>query len=249
LRIGPPRLDFALLLTPSSISVPAGRAVPVSVHVSRKDGFNGDIELALKDAPAGFKLDGGRIPSGMDCIRMTLTAPGEPIGQPIVLHLEGRARIGEQTVIRPVVPAEDMMQAFAYRHLVPSQELMAAVTGPKRRGAGVELAGDTPIRIPAGGTAQVQVKTPKGPMLQDINLELSDPPKGVTLQDVSVAPGLLTLVLKADPDVVKAGLTDNLIVEAFIEPAGRQQDGKPAKQKQRVSLGVLPAIPFEIVQR
>jgi hypothetical protein len=249
LRVGPPRPDFALLLTPSSISVPAGRAVPVSVHVSRKDGFNGDIELALKDAPAGFTLQGGRIPSGRDCIRMTLTAPQDPLDRPIVLHLDGRARIGEQTVIRPVVPAEDMMQAFAYRHLVPSQELMAAVTGPKRRGAGVELVGDTPIRIPAGGTAQVQVKTPKGPMLQDVNLELSDPPKGVTLQDVSVAPGLLTLVLKADPDVVKAGLTDNLIVEAFIEPASRQQDGKTAKQKQRVSLGVLPAIPFEIVPR
>ena len=248
LRLGPPRPDFAILATPSSVSVPAGRSAVLCMHAIRKDGFDGDIELALKKPSVSFALDGGRIPKGRDSIRVTLTAR-EPLEQPVALQLEGRAQIGAETVIRPVVPAEDMMQAFAYRHLVPSQELMAAVTGAKRRGAGVELAGDTPIRIPVGGTAQVQVKTPKGPMRQDINLELSDPPKGVTLQDVSVAPGLLTLVLKADPDVVKAGLTDNLIVEAFIEPAGRQQDGKTAKQKQRVSLGVLPAIPFEIVQR
>ena len=248
LRIGPPRPDFAILATPSSVSAPAGRSAVLCMHAVRKDGFDGDIELALKEPSASFTLDGGRIPKGRDSIRVTLTAR-EPLEQPVALQLEGRAQIGAETVTRPVIPAEDMMQAFAYRHLVPSQELMAAVTGAKRRGAGVELVGDTPIRIPAGGTAQVQVKTPKGPMLQDINLELSDPPKGVTLQDVSVAPGLLTLVLKTDPDVVKAGLTDNLIIEAFIESAGRQQDGKTAKQKRRVSLGVLPAIPFEIVQR
>jgi hypothetical protein len=30
-------------------------------------------------------------------------------------------------IIRPVVPAEDQMQAFFYRHLVPAQELQVKV--------------------------------------------------------------------------------------------------------------------------
>ena len=60
LRIGPPRPDFALCMTPASLSMPARSVVPVTVHVLRKDGFEGDIELVLKDAPAGFALSGGR---------------------------------------------------------------------------------------------------------------------------------------------------------------------------------------------
>ena len=248
LRITPPRPDFALRVTPSSMNVPTGRTVPVCVYALRNDGFDGDIELVLKDAPAGFTLNGARIPSGRDRLRMTLTAPREPLDQPVVLRLEGQARIAGQTVSRPVVPSEDMMQAFLYRHLVPSQELMIAVTGPGRRGPPVELADDVPVRIPAGGTAWVRIKTPKNPKLQDIRLALSEPPEGVTLQEVRSVPDGLALLLKADGDALRTGFADNLIVEAFTEAAGAKQDGKAAKKKQRVSLGVLPAIPFEVVQ-
>ena len=154
LRISPPRPDFALLVTPSSVNVPAGRAAEVCVHALRKDGFDGDVEVVLKDAPAGFSLSGGRIPSGRDRIRMTLTAPRERPDDPVVLELQGRASIGGQTVSRPAAPAEDMMQAFLYRHLAPSQQLMVAVIG-KRPGPPIELATEGPIRIPAGGTVQV----------------------------------------------------------------------------------------------
>jgi hypothetical protein len=248
LRIGPPRPDFALRLTPSSLSVPAGRSVPVTVHVSRKDGFDGDIEVALTDAPAGFKLDGGRIPGDRDSIRMTLTAPREPLDQPAVLHLEGRAQIAGQAVIHGVVPAEYMMQAFAYMHLAPWQELMAAVTGARRPAPLIELASETPIQIPGGGTGQVQIRIPKGPMLEGVTLILSDPPKGITLQDTVFVPGVVTVILKAEGEAAKPGYADNLIIEASREVERKQQDAKAAKQKQRVSLGILPAIPFEIVQ-
>ena len=249
LRLTPPRPDFALRVTPSSINVSALGTVPICVHAFRKDGFDGDIELVLKDAPAGFTLDGGRIPKGRDRVRMTLTAAGKRLGEPVVLQLEGRATIGGQTVSRPVVPSEDMMQAFAYRHLMPSRELLVAVRRTQYPAPPIELAGGGPVRIPAGGTAQVQIKTPRRPGLQSIQLALSDPPKGVTLQDVTAVPGGLTFALKADGDAARAGPADNLIVEAFTEMAGRGQSGKAANQKQRISLGVLPAIPFEIVQR
>jgi hypothetical protein len=248
LRISAPQPDFALRLTPSGLNVPAGRSVPITVHALRKDGFDGDIVLALKDAPPGFVLDGSRIPGGRDVVRMTLTAPFEPLEQPAVLQLEGRAEIGGETVTRPVVPAEDMMQAFAYRHLTPSQELMVAVKGAKRRVPYAELAEPGPVRIPAGGTVQVTIKTPKNPKAQEVQLALSDPPKGMTLQEVAVVPEGLAFTLKADGDALKAGFADNLIVEGFTEPAGPPQNAKAPKQKPRVSLGFLPAIPFEIVQ-
>ena len=251
LRIGPPQPDFALRVTPSSINVPAGRVVPICVYALRHDGFDGDIDIALKDAPAGLTLNGGHIPGGRDSVRMTLAARGKPLEQPLVVQLEGRAQVGGETVTRPAVPAEDMMQAFAYRHLAPSQELMLAVTGGRQGAARVELTGETPVRIPLGGTAQVRIKTPKNPKVQDVQLALSEPPKGVTLQDVTASADEVAFTLKAEGDTIKPGYADNLIVEAFVEPPVQLQSDKPAKQKQqkqRNSLGLLPAIPFVVVQ-
>ena len=251
LRLSPPRPDFALLLTPSSLSLPAGGAVPVTVHVLRKDGFAGDIDLVLEDAPAGFTLSGGRIPSGRDRVSLTLSAPPEAPGGPVALQLEGRARIGEETVSRPVLPAEELTQAFSYHHLVPARELLAVVRPTTWRPLPAELPGLGPVRVPAGGTALVRVNAPGLPRLGEVHLEPWQPAAGVSLQDVRVLPRGLTFVRKVEGDAGKAGFADNLIVEVFREPPARREgegSGQPANQPQRVSLGVLPAIPFVVVQ-
>lgn len=41
---------------------------------------------------------------------------------------------------------------------------------------------------------------------------------------------------------------DNLIVEAFTKRTFKSKKGKTTNRMQRISLGVLPAIPFEIVE-
>ena len=43
--------------------------------------------------------------------------------RPVTLAIEGRAKIGGREVAREAVPAEDRMQAFLWRHLVPAQDL------------------------------------------------------------------------------------------------------------------------------
>ena len=247
LRLGPAQPDFALRVTPSSINVPVGRPAPIRVHVLRKNGFDGAIELRLRDAPRGFALNGARIPAGRDRVRMTLTAPRRRLDQPVTLRLEGHATIGETTVIRAAVPAEDMMQAFLYRHLVPSQELMVAVTGGRRSGPPLELVGESPIRIPADGATQVRIRNARTSKAPQIELVLDEPPAGVTLGNVTVVPGEVTFELNADGDVVQIGFADNLIIEVFTETTPPARDGRPPQPKRRVSLGVLPAIPFEIV--
>lgn len=249
LRIGPPQPDYALRLAPSTINVPAGGIVPIDVYAIRKDGFNGDIEVELKDAPPDFKISGRRVPSGQDHVRMTLAAPWKPAGQPVALRLEGYAQIGAQRVSHPVIPSVDMMQAFAYRHLVPSQEFMVAVLNIKRRSMNFEPVDKGGIEIPTGGATQVIFKTPLRISLKDIKLQLSEPPKGVSLRDVSIEPGRLAFLLEADGKAAKPGLKDNLIVEAFTEREKTRKDGKKTGEKQRISLGVLPAIPVEIVKR
>lgn len=251
LRVGPPQPDFALRMTPSSINLPAGHTAQFSVYALRKDGFDGDIEIALKDdAASSFTLSGGHIPAGRDQVRMTLTA-GVGMEAPVAVHLEGRAQIGGQTLRHPVVPAEDMMQAFAYRHLVPSQELMVASKGkgPKRWTAAAQLADSSPIRIPLGSSAQVRVKVPWHGMLPNVALELRDAPKGVSLDEITSGPKGLAFAVKASSDAEKAPSRDNLVVEAFMETASGDKDAKAKKKKNRFSLGVLPAIPYEIVKR
>jgi hypothetical protein len=246
LRVSAPEPDFALRATPSCINVGAGRDAVITVCALRKDGFDGPIELSLKDMPAGFTLSGGRIPAGRESIRLTLRAPRQGPDTPISLSLEGSAEIDGKTVRRDAFPAEDMMQAFLYRHLVPAREMLVSVTNPQKPAPPIGLAQEGPVRVPLGGTAQVVINTPKRPMLQNVRLELSDPPKGISLHYLTIVPDGIQFTLKAETGDV--GYADNLIVQTFVELEGQNKNGKPAKKNQRNELGPLPAIPIEIVQ-
>jgi hypothetical protein len=250
LRVSRPQPDFELRVAPSTINVPAGGTVAFAVHALRRDGFSGDIALSLKDAPGGFRLGGAVLPAGQDKVRLTLTAPPRRLEEPAEVRLVGRAEIGGRPAERLAVPAEDMMQAFAYRHLVPAQQLRVAVRGG---GAG---RGDTratrflevpTLKIPVGGAARVRLQTPPVPrFVGKVQLELSDPPEGITLRDQSSAEPGLELVFAADAAKVKPGLRGNLIVNVSGEREP-SPDGKGPKNRARVPLGTLPAVTFEIV--
>ncbi len=246
LRLGPRRPDFQLRVVPSGINARAGMTVPVTVYALRSDGFSGDIALNLKDTPKGFALSGGWIPDGRDKVRLTLTLPQVPLKEPVELCLQGRATIDGSQVRRTAVPAEDMMQAFLYRHLVPMQDWMVSVTGRKRYGSPLELLEDAPVRLAAGDTARVRFAAPKGQFAKQVQLELSEPPEGIAIEKVSPDQAGLVILLTADAAKVKPGLKGNLIVNTFMEYTPKPKDGKP-RPKRRVPTGTLPAIPFEIV--
>jgi len=249
LRLSRPRPDFELHVTPSSLSLRSGRATPIGIYALRRDGFDGAIEVRLKDAPPGFGLQGGLIPEGTDQIRATLSAPPRPIGEPVALQLEGLAAVGKKTVSHVAIPADNKMQAFLYRHLVPSQELLVTVTGSRVRFPPPELAADGPLRISKGKTARVRFTIPKQAKFESMELELNDPPAGVSLADWTVQAGNVDIVIKADAESAKLGMAGNLIIEIIALREGRTgKDGKK-RPKQRIPFGVLPAIPFEIVKR
>jgi hypothetical protein len=175
---------------------------------------------------------------------MTLTVPGSPSPTLCTLEVEGRARIAGIDVVRPVVPSEDMMQAFFYRHLVPSEELVVAVNGPSRRPNLIRAGQTQPIRIPAGGTAKVPLNTLAGTFQGPLRFELDAPPAGITLQTPAPAPGETELVLASDSTTTTPGLKGNLIIQAYTTGRANSPDQKDTPRR---SLGVLPAVPFEIV--
>ena len=247
LRISLPRPDFELRAVPSSVSVRGGASVPLTVYALRRDGFTNEITLALQDAPAGFKLNGAKVPGNQDQVRVTLLAPAAPTEKPISLALEGRALIQGHAIVHRAVPAEDMMQAFAYRHLVPAQELEVAVSGRFMNRMSLKILSATPVRIPAGGVARVRIATPTSAFVDRFQLELSEPPEGITLGKVSAASDGAEIELRSDAAKAKPGLKGNLIVNIFQGPPAVAQKNKKQANQRRPAVGALPAIPFEIV--
>jgi hypothetical protein len=248
LRISEPRPDFALRVVPSSVNVRAGASVPITVYALRKDGFSAEIVLALKGAPKGFALSGARVPANKDQVTLTLKAPQSPLEEPCNLSVEGRATIQGREVVRQAVPAEDMMQAFIYHHLVPEKNLLVAVIARGRPRAPLNFLGESPVKLPAGGTASLKFSLPRGPMFENVQLALNNPPEVISVQSVAPAQDSLTLLLQADADKVKPGQKGNLIIEASAERAANPATGTQPANKKRMSLGFLPAITFEIVK-
>jgi len=140
-----------------------------------------------------------------------------------------------------------MMQAFFYRHLVPAKELKVAVSRRWVQRSPVVMTGETPVRIPAGGTVRVKLQAPGRAFADRLQLELSEPPAGIAIKNVSPTRDGAEIVFATDSKKVKPGLQGNLIVNAFAP--GTETAGKTKGQgsRRRASLGTLPAIPFEIV--
>ncbi|MCC6730871.1 MAG: PPC domain-containing protein [Chthonomonadales bacterium] len=248
LRLGPPQPDFALRVVPSSISGRAGVPVPITVYALRRDGFSGGIALELKDALPGFALSGARVPAGQDRVRLTLTPGAVRQNGAVRLEMEGSAEIGGRAVRHRVVPAEDMMQAFAYRHLVPAAEWLAAVGRRGPFGAALSLRDAAPVRLLAGGSARVRLTGYGRAFAAQMQLVLSDPPEGIAIESVAEEPGGVIVTLRADAAKAKPGTKGNLIVEVYREvsvPAANKRAGAT----RRAQVGTLPAIPFEIARR
>jgi hypothetical protein len=165
----------------------------------------------------------------------------------------GRTKVGGQDVVRPVTPADDVMQAFLWRHIVPAQELVCAVQGGNRNIPRVLLHDEEPIRVPLGGRARARFDVKGRVPVMELRFEPIAPPKGITVGEVKAMGDGFTVEVKAGREAERSGRVENLIVEAFVEREIRpkKKDGKKQGkiQKRRYSLGVLPAIPYTVVRR
>jgi hypothetical protein len=243
LRLSEPRPDFALRLVPSAVNLRGGSSAAVTVYALRRDGFTNEITLALKDAPAGFTLSGAKIQAGQEQVKATVNAPGVPGDERFALQIEGRALIAGRLVTHPVVPADDLMQAFFYRHLVPAQELQLSVAGRFGQRGLMKILSPTPLKIPAGGTAKVQVGFPRGPLMDRLQFELGDAPEGIAMREFNLTKAGVEVVLQCDAAKAPPGTKGNLILNASAGRMGNQP--RPAAGRAR-TLGALPAIPVEI---
>jgi hypothetical protein len=248
LRVSPPRPDFALRVAPSAVNARAGAIVPLTVWALRRDGFDGDIHLALADPPPGFHLSGAWVPAGQDKVRLTLTVPTAASSEPIPLRLEGRAHVAGRELVRPVGPADERQQAFFYQHLVPASELLVTVLESPRPAPHVHLLSATPVQIPLGGTAAVTLGVPFPRWATQFQLDLDDAPEGLALAGVAPSRRGVEVRLRAEGGQLQPGRKGNLILSARAPRANTPANrAAAAPVLRREPVAVLPAIPFEIV--
>ena len=173
-------------------------------------------------------------------MQVTLTAPFSATDEVFTLGLAGLATIDGKTVAHAAVPADDMMQAFLYKHLVASRDLMVNVTG---RGAPFRVISKLPLRLTPGGTVRVQIAAPAARTAGQMVFELAEPPDGITVQKSSAGSGdTVTVTIACDAAKLKPGTQGNLLLTGFGE-----RPNPKTKVNQRSPLGAVPAIPFEVV--
>jgi hypothetical protein len=130
LRLSAPRPDFELRVVPSSLSLRSNSSGTLTVYAKRKDGFAGPIKLALKDPPLGFSNYQVTLQATQAVTKINLKTSLRSTPEPVCLTVAGTAKIGDQSIVHEAIPAEDRMQAFLWRSLVPARELRAMVFDP-----------------------------------------------------------------------------------------------------------------------
>ena len=175
----------------------------MTAYALRRDGFTGEIALGLKDAPKGYYLSGNRIPSNEESIRLTLTAPSVAPDEPQTLAVIGMGTADGKRIAHVAVPAEDMMQAFAYRHLVPAQELKVQVTG---RAASLRVLSKMPVALRPDGVTRIRIGTPAARAVGEVKLGVvSTHAAGIAVVRCVSGADYVEVVLSCDTSKVKPG--------------------------------------------
>jgi hypothetical protein len=239
LRVTPSRPGFDLRVTPATLSATPGGTVPITVHVFRRDGFDGPIELSLAQKILDCKLSGTVIPSGTAKIHATITVPWKAEEGGVELSLQGRARIGRTFVTKQAVPAEDRMQAFLWRHLVPVEQLVLSVVDGPRITMQADLPESGKLELVPGEETSVVLRLPRRrPIKRMPRCVLYEPPEGLDIVATSRRNKNTEVVvtLKADPEKLKPGTEGNLVIQ-ILSP----------NKKVQTALGAVPAIRYGVI--
>lgn len=83
------------------ISLRGGSTMALEVIAVRRDGFNGDIEIAMENLPEGVTAKGLKIPAGQSRGLMVVTASQSAPRGFTTAQFIGRAKVGEAEVVHP----------------------------------------------------------------------------------------------------------------------------------------------------
>ena len=237
LVVAPPQPDFSLRVTPDNPRAGRGDNAVLTVLVARKYGFSEPVTLEVKKAPGGFTASPAVISKGQDRVALTLAVPPDARPGLVFPVVTGTARIGERTVIHEAVPAEEVIESFNNRHVLPVGELALAVLDAPGPALSIVTPMPSPLEIPAGGQVTLAVRVVRPPdKAGRVGLRGFAAGLAVGVRAEPIAPerdeGVVTLVANEKATVGGRG---NLIISGVLF-AGRDSFTR-----------TLPAIPICIV--
>jgi WD domain, G-beta repeat len=102
--VRPPKPDFSVSFNPTAPAVWKGGAIPITVTVTRLDGFDGEVRVQLDGLPAGFAAPPTFVEAGHNSAAFALFADADATVPPKTqLKLIARATIGGKEVVREAV--------------------------------------------------------------------------------------------------------------------------------------------------
>lgn len=193
--------DFQLRIIPSGLCIPRDGAAIATVHAIRTGGFTGEIQLSAPNAPSGIVIERAVIPEGIDSARIMIAAKFRTEEQLIPLEIEGSADCGSRTLTRRAVPAEDMMQAFLYRHWVAAQQLLIRVGEPEQVNVSLDIPNDGVFRARPDSEIVISATVKyRDRSVRNIKLTLAEPPEWLTLKNGYLSGRGGRVILAISPD-------------------------------------------------
>jgi hypothetical protein len=246
LTVREPARDFDVTFDPKSFNIQRGGRVSVTVTADRRDGFDGPIDVALRDLPPGLTAAPGRIPAGADTtVLMLAAAPeasfegrkamlrsmyGKQLDVPglVTLMLTGTATIDGRIVTREA----DMTDPLGLVALAPSPDLVVTTTAQQVEvTAGQQVSLTVNLERHNGFTARVPISI--------MNL-----PHGVRVDDIG-----LNGVMITEQETTR---TVHIVVEPWVQPqtqpilvVGRVEVNSPLRNESAavpVRLVIKPAV-------
>lgn len=111
--------DFAVVANPSTVNMRKGGSASIKLKAFRRNGFKSPITVELKNLPKGWKYCGGKIGGDSDEGEIIITSSPDTKKRISTFRATATSSRGGEKISRRVLPCEDMMQAFYYRHYVP----------------------------------------------------------------------------------------------------------------------------------
>lgn len=188
LTVREPAPDFDVTFDPKSFNVPRGGRVSVTITADRRDGFDGAIDVELRDLPPGLTATAGRIPAGADTTVLSVAAAedasferqgaslrsmyGKDLKVPgvVSLSLVGRAVIDGSTITHET----EVTDPIAVVALTPPPDLVVSTTAQQIEvSAGQEVTLTVNVERHNGFTGRVPIAVmnlPHGVRVNDIGL-------------------------------------------------------------------------------
>jgi hypothetical protein len=158
LKIAPARPDYVLRINTDSARLAQGDSVVLVATALRKDGFDGEINLAVQDLPPGLSASDAVIPAKQHEAQLTITAAANAAPGLYFPTVVGTATVGGQPLVRKAIPVETVVQAFYIKHWVPTKGCVLEVKEPAFFTISANIPPKQVLEVKQGGTVQVVVK-------------------------------------------------------------------------------------------